>query len=217
MAKKINWKSILGWVIAIAVIFGIIGYNAHQEHLKSQTDKKRVYAILPITGGFAFQGKEEQKTMQVWMQNHPNAPFELEILDNESNPTKSLTLAQRAAMNDKSPLFIVPIGALGHPIAPQLESMNGFMILSPSTQEEDGTYKRVQRIMNSGPKVICIFGVNNYNPENSIYSIKLDNNNALPLSSFNTTHSMTSYLNQYTFDVSNPFALMSVYLEANVN
>jgi len=38
-------------------------------------------------------------------------------------------------------------------------------------------YKRVQRIMNSGPKVIGIFGVNNYNPENSIYSIKLDNNN----------------------------------------
>jgi len=144
--SKVNWKGILGWVVAIAVIFGIIGYNAYQEHLKSLTDKKRVYAILPITGALAFQGKEEQKTMQVWMQNHPNAPFELEILDNESNPTKSLTLAQRAAMNDDAPLFIVPIGALGHPIAPQLESMNGFMILSPSTQEEDGTYKRVQRI-----------------------------------------------------------------------
>ena len=28
-------------------------------------------------------------------------------------------------------------------------------------------YKRVQRIMNSGPKVNNIFGVNNYNPENS--------------------------------------------------
>ena len=31
-------------------------------------------------------------------------------------------------------------------------------------------YKRVQRIMNSGPKVNNIFGVNNYNPENSINS-----------------------------------------------
>ena len=29
-------------------------------------------------------------------------------------------------------------------------------------------YKRVQRIMNSGPKVNNIFGVNNYNPENSV-------------------------------------------------
>ncbi|MBP5344268.1 MAG: amino acid ABC transporter substrate-binding protein [Alphaproteobacteria bacterium] len=143
---KFNWKSIVGWGVAIAVIFGIIGYNAYQEHLKSQTDKKRVYAILPITGGFAFQGKEEQKTMQVWMQNHPNAPFELEILDNESNPTKSLTLAQRAAMNDDSPLFIVPTGAMGYPILPKLKEMNGFMILSPSTKEEDGTYKEFQRI-----------------------------------------------------------------------
>ena len=33
-------------------------------------------------------------------------------------------------------------------------------------------YKRVQRIMNSGPKVVGIFGVNNYNPENSMYSNK---------------------------------------------
>ncbi len=148
--KNLNWKNILGWVVAIAVIFGIIGYNAYQEHLKSLTDKKRVYAILPITGGLAFQGKEEKKTMEVWMQNHPNAPFELEILDNESNPTKSLTLAQRVAMNDKSPLFICPIGAMCHPIVPQLKEMNGFMILSPSTQEEDGTYKEFQRISFDG-------------------------------------------------------------------
>ena len=33
-------------------------------------------------------------------------------------------------------------------------------------------YKRVQRIMNSGPKVVGIFGVNNYNPDNSMYSNK---------------------------------------------
>ena len=38
-------------------------------------------------------------------------------------------------------------------------------------------YNRVQRIMNSGPKVNNIFGVNNYNPENSIHGI--GDNNAL--------------------------------------
>ena len=106
MESKMNWKKVLGWGVAIAVVFGIIGYNAYQEHLKSLTNKKRIYAILPITGGLAFQGKEEKKTMEVWMQNHPDAPFELEILDNESNPTKSLTLAQRVAINDTQPLFI---------------------------------------------------------------------------------------------------------------
>ena len=37
-------------------------------------------------------------------------------------------------------------------------------------------YNRVQRIMNSGPKVNNIFGVNNYNPENSIHSIGVDSN-----------------------------------------
>ena len=37
-------------------------------------------------------------------------------------------------------------------------------------------YKRVQRIMNAGPKVNNIFGVNNYNPENCNNSINIDNN-----------------------------------------
>ena len=37
-------------------------------------------------------------------------------------------------------------------------------------------YNRVQRIMNAGPKVNNIFGVNNYNPENSIHAINIDNN-----------------------------------------
>ena len=145
-------KKFLGWAFAILVVVGVVGYNAYKE--QNLTNKKRIYAILPITGGLSFQGKEEKKTMEVWMQNHPDAPFELEILDNESNPTKSLTLAQRAAMNDKEPLFICPIGAMCHPIVPQLESMNGFMILSPSTQEEDGTYKRFQRI-SFGAKDMC--------------------------------------------------------------
>ena len=37
------------------------------------------------------------------------------------------------------------------------------------TGKELEHYKRVQRIMNAGPK-IGIFGVNNYNPENNMYS-----------------------------------------------
>ena len=37
-------------------------------------------------------------------------------------------------------------------------------------------YNRIQRIMNSGPKVSNIFGINNYNPENTTPSINIDNN-----------------------------------------
>ena len=135
-------------MIALCVAFCLfaVGYNSWQSEKQATTGKKKVYAILPVTGGHSFQGKDEKRAMEVWMKQHPEAPFELEILDNESNATKSLTLAQRAAMSDKHPLFIVPIGAMGHPIIPQLKSMNGFMILSPSTQEEDGTYKEFQRI-----------------------------------------------------------------------
>ena len=37
-------------------------------------------------------------------------------------------------------------------------------------------YNRIQRIMNSGPKVSNIFGINNYNPENTTPSININNN-----------------------------------------
>ncbi|MBP5534597.1 MAG: amino acid ABC transporter substrate-binding protein [Alphaproteobacteria bacterium] len=133
-------------VLFIALCIFAVGYNAYRSEQRVDNGKKKVYAILPVTGNLSFQGKEEKKTMEVWMQNHPDAPFELEFFDNESDATKSLTLAQRIAMSDKQPLFICPTGGMCHPIVPQLKAMNGFMILSPSTQEEDGTYKEFQRI-----------------------------------------------------------------------
>ena len=137
-------KILIGLFVIVCVV--AVGYNAYRSEQQAATGKKKIYALLPVTGNLSFQGKEEKKAMELWMQNHPDAPFELEIFDNESDATKSLTLAQRIAMSDKQPLFICPTGGMGHPIIPQLKSMNGFMILSPSTQEEDGTYKEFQRI-----------------------------------------------------------------------
>ena len=138
-------------IIALCVVICVfaIGWNSYQSERQNVSGKKKVYAILPLTGGLSFQGKEEKKTIEAWMQNHPNAPFDLEILDNESNATKSLTLAQRVAMSDKQPLFIVPTVAMAHPILPQLKAMNGFLILF-ATQEEDGTYKEFQRVSFGG-------------------------------------------------------------------
>ena len=50
-------------------------------------------------------------------------------------------------------------------------------------------YNRIQRIMNTGQKVNNIFGVNNYNPENSVQSINIDNSIFSPKkSSFATTN-----------------------------
>ena len=46
----------MGWGIATLVIIGIIGTNMYQEHLKSLTDKRRIYAALPLTGVLAGAG-----------------------------------------------------------------------------------------------------------------------------------------------------------------
>ena len=135
-------------IIALCVVICVfaIGWNSYQSQKQNVGGKKKVYAILPLTGTYSQGGKEEKKSLETYINVNSDIPFEVQFLDNESNPTKSLTLAQRVAMNDKSPLFICSVGALCRPLLPQLKQMNGFMILSPSTQEEKTTVKEFQRI-----------------------------------------------------------------------
>ena len=60
--KKLNWKSIVGWGIA-ALVAGFIVYTNMQEQKALQNSgKKNVYAVLPLSGGWAFGGKEEKKS-----------------------------------------------------------------------------------------------------------------------------------------------------------
>lgn len=143
--SKLNWKKVIGWGVAALVIIGVVGFNAYKEQSNNNGNKK-VYAILPLTGMYAQSGKEQKLALETYAKANPNIPFEVEFFDNESNPTKSLSIAQMVGRKDKSPLFVCAIGALCRPILPQLKQMNGFMILSPSVQAENTDVKEFQRI-----------------------------------------------------------------------
>ena len=84
------------------------------------------------------------------------------------------------------------------------------------TGKELEHYKRVQRIMNAGPK-IGIFGVNNYNPENSIYSIKnplsankKENNNKVDSNKINKTIRIGSRQNHNFVSVINKTRMVPI-------
>ena len=138
-------KKILIALFVIICVFAV-GYNAYRSEQQVDNGKKKVYAILPLTGTYAQLGKEQRDSLDVYIKNHNELPIELEIFDNESNPTKSLNIAQMVSMKDKEPLFICSTGILCRPVIPVLRSMNGFMILSPSVKAENTDAKEFQRI-----------------------------------------------------------------------
>ena len=75
--------------------------------------------------------------------------------------------------DDKNKIYKPPINTLTSVMVDNRTNLQPTKTLDEKELEkltaiELDHYKRVQRIMNSGPKVNNIFGVNNYNPENSI-------------------------------------------------
>ena len=51
-----NWKKIIGWVLAVAVVVEVVAFNMHQQQ-SNTTGKRKVYAIVQLTGPIAEAGK----------------------------------------------------------------------------------------------------------------------------------------------------------------
>ena len=83
---KLNWKSIIGWLIAAIVVACIIGTNMYQQRQEKADGKRTVYAVLPLSGQFASYGKDVQKTMNMYVaENKPS--FKIKYIDSEANPS----------------------------------------------------------------------------------------------------------------------------------
>ena len=139
-------KKIISWVIAVTVFCSIIGYNIYQEQRKSNPDKKQIHAIFPLTGTTAAVGQHVKKTIEIYMQQNPNLPFEVKFYDNQSDPNKTISIARQISFSDKQPVFVCGIPGLCKPLIPILASMNGFLILSPSPLAEKEQADNFQRI-----------------------------------------------------------------------
>ena len=98
--KKINWKSILGWVAAIIIVFGIVGYNII-EH-KHDNTKIKIGIIIPMSGGSAVYGDSAVVATKIFQEKHPDFPVKFIFADNESFDTqKTITAVQRLVNLDK--------------------------------------------------------------------------------------------------------------------
>ena len=124
--KKNNWKGIVGWVVAIAVIFGIIGYNAYQAKQQATTGKPKVYAVLPLSGSVADFGQKIKNYMSIYMDNTDNVPFEVVYLDDESKPDKAVSVFQQLALSEEKPIVISAFSFISRILIPMVEKQGGF-------------------------------------------------------------------------------------------
>ena len=127
-----NWKKIIGWVLAAAVVVGVVAFNMHQQQKEQTDNKKIIYAFYPLTGTVAELGKEAQKYTQIWEKLHPNAPFKIQFVDSESKPDRAVSALNQILFKEKDPVVISLFSFIGKATIPIIEKTNGF-IFAPAT------------------------------------------------------------------------------------
>ena len=157
---KLNWKSILGWGVAVLAVGLIVYSNMQEQKTQQELGKRNVYAVLPLSGPLAVWGKQAQETIDYYLKKNPDAPMNLVYIDSEGNPSKALTALQSKILDEKNPIVISAISSIGAALLPFLDQHGGFNIsmytkVSPAT----AAYKNQQRISFSilteiGEKVI---------------------------------------------------------------
>ena len=120
MIKKI----LIGLFVALCLF--AIGYNAYQSEKQATTGKKKVYAILPLSGPVAWYGKDIQREIQV-LEKEKNYSFQTIFLDSAAEGQKAALALQQATISEKEPIVISTFSSISSAIAPTVERKNGFM------------------------------------------------------------------------------------------
>lgn len=149
-----NWAKIIGCVMAIAVIFGIAGYKAHQNSFQTISEKQKVYVVVQLTGPIAEAGKHVKAAMDSWVEMNPNAAFDVVYVDNESRPDKAVTGIQQKTINDEHPITLTVGSIFANVVFPIMKDRQGFNFSIITFNSIVGDYSNVQNLSYSLEEVV---------------------------------------------------------------
>ena len=97
---NINWKKIIGWVLATAVVVGVVAFNIHQQQKEEKSDKPivKIGVTLPLTGSMARLGQQAKKAMELRVSEvTKNSKFDYKLIfeDDQLQSSKEFTNAQK--------------------------------------------------------------------------------------------------------------------------
>ncbi|MBP5534600.1 MAG: ABC transporter substrate-binding protein [Alphaproteobacteria bacterium] len=119
-------KILIGLLIVICI--SAIGYNAYQSEKQKVVGKRTVYAVLPLTGPIGQCGQLQQRAMQLYQKQHPNASYDVVYIDGQFQGSLSLTALQQKVIGEEKPLVVTAGTVVGNAIVPFVEKQNGFTV-----------------------------------------------------------------------------------------
>lgn len=123
MMKKI----LIGLVVALCLF--AVGYNAYQSEKRAHSDKKNIYALLPLTGFGSHVGKQQRAAIELWREKNPDPSFNLHIIDSETAPMKAITALKQALLNEENPIVITSNSLISYNSIPTIEEKKGFQFM----------------------------------------------------------------------------------------
>lgn len=133
--------------LCVALVVFAVGYNAYQSEKRATTGKRKVYAVLPLSGPVANVGKDLKAAMDAWLKVTPQIPFDLIYIDSESQPLKAVTAIQQATLNEQEPIVITALSPISAAVIPVIAKKNGFSFGINTTDaaklEQNGRFQLV--------------------------------------------------------------------------
>lgn len=123
MTKKLFLYALLAVAIVAAAI-SISMFNKSGN--ETESGKRKVYAVLPLTGAMSELGKTEKNTIDMYMANNPDSPIELVYVDSGSNVSNALSSLSKETVGDNNPIVISSPTYISKAVIPKVAQQNGF-------------------------------------------------------------------------------------------
>lgn len=161
-------------LVTLISIIAIIAVIISFFHNRPSNSRKIIYAVLPLTGNIAEAGSHYKKTMDMYLNSHPNAEMTVEYVDSGFDTVKANTALLQKTVGVASPIVITAITAISEALFPTIKNLGGFQIgistLESPTYREANTLQRISTTSLDGIIPLVSHAVKNNRTISIIYS-----------------------------------------------
>ncbi|MBQ3343461.1 MAG: ABC transporter substrate-binding protein, partial [Kiritimatiellae bacterium] len=137
-----NKKILLFFVGIICLAIGIVFIYTHGHN----TEKQTIFALIPLTGSIAEEGKIVQQAINLYTQLE-DSPFNIVFVDSESNPSKAITAIQHATVKEENPIVLTFAAFIANAVIPAMKDKGGFVVTMGTIEslglEKFDNYQRI--------------------------------------------------------------------------
>ena len=125
--------------IVIVLILGVLLVSFWNGN-RSEGTKRKVYALLPLTGMVADPGNMAKNAMILYMKEHPETDYSLHFIDSESSASKAVAALSNAIAGEDKPIVVSFMLPITLSVLSTVQAKGGFVLAtgtldSPSLQK----------------------------------------------------------------------------------